>query len=149
MKLTLHTDYALRVLMTLTLLQDRVVTIDELARRHRVSENHLRKVAQSLGALGLVAGLRGRAGGLRLAVDPRRVRMGGIVRALEDDPGLVACLGDAPAACVLSGACRLTGALARALDAFYAELDRLTLADLVGSAPAMRARLGLADADAS
>ncbi|MGP9818465.1 RrF2 family transcriptional regulator [Salinarimonas sp. NSM] len=149
MKLTLHTDYALRVLMTLALIPDRIATIDELARRHRVSENHLRKVAQSLVGMGLVRGVRGRAGGLRLAVRPADVRMGAVVRALEDDPGLVACLGDAPATCVLSGACRLTGALARALDAFYAELDRLTLADLVGRGPAMRARLGLAEAEPS
>jgi Rrf2 family nitric oxide-sensitive transcriptional repressor len=37
MKLTAHTDYGLRVLMTLALLDDRLVTIDELAQRHRLS----------------------------------------------------------------------------------------------------------------
>ena len=144
MKLTLHTDYALRVLMTLAVVDGRVVTIDELARRHRISENHLRKVAQTLVALGLVASVRGRAGGLKLACDPTDVRMGTVVRTLEDDLRLVECLGDGPSSCALAGACRLTGALARALEAFFAELDRLTLADLAGLKPAMRERLGLA-----
>ncbi|GGK20766.1 RrF2 family transcriptional regulator [Salinarimonas ramus] len=143
MKLTVHTDYALRVLMTLAVLDERIVTIEELARRHRISENHLRKVAQTLIRMGLVAGVRGRAGGLRLAVDPAGLRMGGVVRALEEDMSLVECLGEGPAGCALAGACRLTGALARALEAFLAELDRITLADLAGLRPAMRARLGI------
>ena len=143
MKLTTHTDYGLRVLMTLAVLNDRVVTIDELAQRHRVSKNHLMKVAQTLVRLGYVKGMRGRAGGLRLAQTPADIRMGAVVRALEDDISLVACLGEGPSSCVLAGACRLTRALAQALEAFFAELDKLTLADLVGTAPVMRERLGL------
>jgi Rrf2 family nitric oxide-sensitive transcriptional repressor len=143
MRLTVHTDYALRVLMTLAVIDDRVVSIDELAKRHRVSKNHLMKVAQTLVGLGLVRSVRGRAGGIRLARDPREIRMGAVVRDLEDDMGLVECLGVEPAACVLTGACRLTRALAQALEAFLAELDKLTLADLAVGRPAMRKRLGL------
>jgi hypothetical protein len=63
--------------------------------------------------------------------------------ALEDDMRLVECLGEGPATCVLTGACRLTRALARALEAFLAELDKLTLADLAGGRTAMRDRLGM------
>lgn len=143
MKLTVHTDYALRVLTTLAVVDDRIVTIDELARRHRISEHHLRKVAQTLVGLGLVTSVRGRAGGLKLAREPGDLRMGAVVRAIEEDLRLVECLGDGPASCALAGACRLTGALARALNAFFAELDRLTLADLAGLRPAMRERLGM------
>jgi Rrf2 family nitric oxide-sensitive transcriptional repressor len=147
MRLTVHTDYALRVLMTLAVVADRVVTIDELARRHRVSKNHLMKVAQTLVGLGFVQSVRGRAGGLRLARDPREIRMGAVVRALEDDMRLVECLGEGPATCIFTGACRLTRALAQALEAFLAELDKLTLADLAGLRPAMRERLGLSEAE--
>jgi Rrf2 family nitric oxide-sensitive transcriptional repressor len=143
MRLTVHTDYALRVLMTLALLSDRVVTIDELARRHRVSKNHLMKVAQTLVGLGLVQSVRGRAGGLRLARDSREIRMGAVVRDLEGDLRLVECLGEGPATCVFTGACRLTRALTDALQAFLAELDKVTLADLAGAGPGMRERMGL------
>lgn len=146
MKLTTHTDYGLRVLMTLAVLNDRVVTIDELAQRHRVSKNHLMKVAQTLVRLGYVRSVRGRAGGLRLARAPGDIRMGAVTRALEDDISLVDCLGEGPSSCVLAGACRLTRALAQALEAFFAELDNLTLADLVGMTPVMRERLGLSPA---
>ena len=65
MRLTLHTDYGLRMLMSLAVIDDRVVTIDELAKRHGVSKNHLMKVAQTLVGLGLVTSVRalpGKAG---------------------------------------------------------------------------------------
>src|SRR3712207_3409860 len=99
MRLTVHNDYALRVPMTLAVIDDRVVTIDELAKRYRVSKNHLMKVAQTLVRLGLVQGVRGRAGGLWLRGEPREMRMGAVVGELEDDMRLVECLGEGPATC--------------------------------------------------
>jgi Rrf2 family nitric oxide-sensitive transcriptional repressor len=129
--------------MTLAVLNGRVVTIDELARRHRVSKNHLMKVAQTLVAKGLVMSVRGRAGGLKLARDPQEMRMGAVVKALEEDIRLVECLGEGPVSCILAGPCRLTRALAQAVDAFFAELDQLTLADLASPRPAMLERLGM------
>lgn len=145
MRLTMHTDYALRVLMTLAVVDEgRLVTIEELAGRHRVSRNHLMKVAQTLVGLGLVRGVRGRRGGLALALPPEDIRMGNVVRMLETDMELVACLGNKPASCALVSLCRLTGAFRGAVEAFLAELDRLTLADLVFNRSGMRGRLAIA-----
>lgn len=145
MRLTTHTDYALRVLMSLAVADEgRLVTIEDLAARHRISRNHLMKVAQTLVRLGLVKGVRGRTGGLALAVDPQELRMGHVVRMLESDMEVVACLGRDPAGCALTGLCRLTGAFSRAVEAFLAELDRLTLADLVLQRAGVRERLAIA-----
>lgn len=144
MRLTSHTDYALRILMALGAVSDRLMTIEELAARHRISRNHLMKVAQSLVGLGLVKSVRGRRGGLMLGRLPSEIRMGTVIRALETDCELVACLGTAPETCVFSGVCRLTGALRQAMTAFFAELDQLTLADLVANRQAVRARLQVA-----
>lgn len=144
MRLTFHTDYALRVLMTLAALDDsRLATIEELADRHRISRNHLQKVAQTLIGLGLVRSVRGRRGGLALAVSPQDIRMGTVIRLLETDMELVACLGSTPATCALTGLCRLTGAFRDAVEAFFAELDRLTLADLVFNRASLRSRLAI------
>lgn len=144
MRLTAHTDYALRVLIALAALKgEQRVTIQDLARRHRVSANHLMKVVRRLVHLGLVKGARGRNGRLTLAIPADHLRIGQIVRALETDIQLVACLGDdTSASCVFTGICGLTGALRGALDAFFAELDRLTLADLAGPHHGLQARLG-------
>ena len=40
-RLTLHTDFALRLLMLLTLEPDGLHTIAEVARRYNISRNHL------------------------------------------------------------------------------------------------------------
>lgn len=144
MRLTSHTDYGLRILMSLAVMDNRLVTIEELADRHRISRNHLMKVAQSLVSHGLVKGVRGRRGGLTLAKAPAEIRMGQVVRKLETDVELVACLGDSAATCVFTGVCRLTGALRNAMEAFFKELDQLTLADLVTNRAGVGQRLALA-----
>jgi Rrf2 family nitric oxide-sensitive transcriptional repressor len=145
MRLTAHTDFSLRVLMTLAVAEKRVVTIDELARRHRLSKNHLMKVAQTLVAAGYVESVRGRAGGLRLARPAGAIRMGEVVRVLEKDSRLVECLGTGPADCALAGACVLTRKMSEALEAFFADLNRSTLADLVAPRKLIRERLGYED----
>jgi Rrf2 family nitric oxide-sensitive transcriptional repressor len=146
MRLTSHTDFALRLLMSLAVVEERLVTIEELATRHKLSRNHLMKVAQTLVALGYVTGVRGRSGGLRLAKPASSIRMGEVVRALENETRLVECLGDGPATCVLSGACLLTRSLDQAMEAFFASLNQMTLADIVAPRRTLRQRLGLSDA---
>ena len=135
MRLTLHTDYALRVLMHLGRLRPgELASIREVADAHRISENHLVKVVHGLGRAGFVATLRGRGGGLRLAKAPGEIRVGDVVRHAEEDMALVACFkpdGPPGGGCVLAGACRLQGLLGEALGAFLAVLDRATLADLL------------------
>jgi Rrf2 family transcriptional regulator, nitric oxide-sensitive transcriptional repressor len=143
MKLTSHTDFALRLLMSLAAVEERLLTIEELATRHSLSRNHLMKVAQTLVSLGYVTGVRGRAGGLRLAKPASGICMGEVVRALEGDTRLVECLGVGPTTCILSGACLLTHSMRRALEAFFASLDEVTLADLVAPRLALRQRLGV------
>lgn len=143
MRLTTHTDYALRVLIALAATDSRLMTIEELAERHSVSRNHLMKVVQTLVGHGLVRSVRGRKGGLTLALPASEIRVGRTIRMLETDQALVACLGSEPENCVLTGCCRLTSALRGALESFFRDLDRLTLADLVVDRVAIRKRLEL------
>lgn len=144
-RLTLHTDYALRVLMYLGLRGEGLASIREIAEAYRISENHLTKVVHGLARAGFVETLRGRGGGLRLALPPERISIGAVVRRTEEDMALVACFADAHA-CAIAGPCRLQSLLGEALGAFLAVLDRATLADLLGPGrAAMISRLGLAD----
>jgi Rrf2 family nitric oxide-sensitive transcriptional repressor len=142
MRLTLHTDYALRTLMLLALDPSRAHTIEEVSRRYGISRNHLMKVARTLVQSGFVAGMRGRGGGLRLSRDPAAVSLGAVVRATEDGFALVECFDAQHSRCAIRQACGLRGPLQEALDAFLAALDRYSLADLVGS-PVMVARMRL------
>jgi Rrf2 family nitric oxide-sensitive transcriptional repressor len=132
MRLTAFTDYSLRVLVHVATAPEGRTTIAEVARAFRISEHHLVKVAHLLGREGFLVNTRGRGGGLALARNASDINVGALVRMTEG--------GDAPAecfredgACVIAPACRLAGVLQEALDAFYAVLDRYTLADLVAN----------------
>jgi Rrf2 family nitric oxide-sensitive transcriptional repressor len=140
MKLTLHTDYSLRVLMTLAILADRRVTIEELATRHQISKRQLMRVSATLIRLGLVDSIRGRRGGLSLAKPPAEISLGAVVRATEKDMELVPCM--AGGSCVFTGICLATHAVREAFAAFIQELDRITLADAVRTRPGLSQRLG-------
>lgn len=151
MRLTVHTDYALRTLIFLAVLPDRLGTIHEVASAYAISENHLTKVVHRLGQLGYVETVRGRRGGIRLAKPPADISVGAVVRDTEDDFALVDCggPGSTAAPCRLLGGCVLQGALTEALAAFMAVLDRYTLADLANPHDDMARRLMLLEPAAS
>ncbi len=130
MRLTVYTDYSLRVLMFLALKENGLATIAEIAASYRISRNHLMKVAHQLGIAGYVNTVRGKGGGLRLARPPQLIVLGEVVRHTEPDMALLPCF-DSPAECRISRCCGLYDVLAEANSAFLAVLDRYTLADLV------------------
>lgn len=133
MNLTLFTDYALRVLIyTANQPDGKLVQVDEIARVYGISRNHLTKAVHRLGQMGYLETVRGRGGGMRLALPARDIRVGDVVRAVEDDFAVVGCF--ANDSCVLLPGCRLKRALGEAVDAFLETLNRYTLADIAASA---------------
>ena len=138
MRLAEYTDYTLRVLMYCAARPERLVTISELAEQHDLSRNHLTKIVTDLGRQGLLETTRGRGGGLRLGRDPARIRIGDVVRASETDFRLVECFDPQTNACALSPSCRLRLLFQDGLQAFFAQLDGATLADIVGPLPPLR-----------
>jgi len=143
MRLTTYSDYALRVLMYLALKGEDLATIGEIAGRYDISKNHLMKVVQELGHLGLVETVRGKGGGLRLAKRPEDIGVGEVIRATEEGFALVECFDAARNECLIDGACGLKGALHEALQAFLAVLDDYSLADFLKRPAALRQRLHL------
>lgn len=148
MRLTLHTDYALRVLMYLALRPGRLSTIQTIADSYNISKNHLMKVSQQLGRNGYVKTIRGRTGGLQLAHDPADINIGDVVRLMEEDFQIVECFTTGISKCVITKSCGLSGILHTALDAWLAVLDQYTLADTISKPAAMRKQLGLDEAAA-
>lgn len=130
MRLTQLTDYSLRVLMYLAARPERLATIQEIASAYGISENHLMKVVHRLGQHGFVETVRGRGGGMRLNGRAENIRLGAVVRAVEEDFQVVECFGSKDT-CRITDVCRLKGVLHQALGAFLKSLDTWTLADLV------------------
>jgi Rrf2 family transcriptional regulator, nitric oxide-sensitive transcriptional repressor len=133
MKLTLYTDYSLRVLIYLASKpKDKLSTIKEIADAYHISKNHLMKVTYELGKMGIIETIRGRYGGIKLAKEPEGINIGKLVRKTEEDFELVECFGNNNS-CVITPVCGLKHALAKALNAYLSVLDGYTLADLVSN----------------
>jgi Rrf2 family nitric oxide-sensitive transcriptional repressor len=130
MRLTLYTDYSLRVLLYLAYNGDRIVTITELANFYKISRNHLVKVVHELGLSGYILTTRGKRGGIRLARPAENIVIGEVVRQTEPDFDLLECLNPLTDHCVITNVCKLKSILFRARDNFLGDLDKYTLADL-------------------
>lgn len=131
MRLTLHTDYALRVLLYAGLKGRTLVTIPQLVRHFDMSKGHAIKVVHGLARKGYLETTRGRNGGLRLARAPEQIGVGAVVRDMEPELGVVGCLQQPSGYCRIEECCGLRRALREATEAFLATLDRYTIADLL------------------
>lgn len=130
MRLTKFSDYSLRVLILAASKQGQNVTIEEAARLYDISAPHLKKVVRTLTGEGFLKGMRGRAGGFRLAMAPEQIVLGQVIRKTEPDFALVECFLPENA-CGITCSCKLPPILNKMLGAMFEVLDQYTLADLV------------------
>ena len=133
MRLTIFTDYSLRVLMYLGAhrADPRLATINDVAGAYGISENHLMKVVHHLAQRGYVETTRGKGGGMRLAKAPASINLGQVLRDAEEDFAIVECFQEGNSNCPIMPACNLIPILARAMKAFFDVIDAHTLADLL------------------
>lgn len=130
MRLTIRTNLALRTLMVCAANPGRIVRKADVAGAVNASENHLAQVINRLGQTGFLTTLRGRGGGFVLARPAAQISIGAVFRAFEADLPFIECQ-SAQNTCPLHEVCRMRAHLSRAVEAFYATLDPLPLADLV------------------
>lgn len=142
MQLSLHADYACRVLIYLAVSNVPRSSIEEIANSFRISQNHLVKVVHRLGQLGFIETTRGRNGGICLAMAPGKISMGEVIRQMEPHFEVVECFNPSSNACPIVSVCGLQPALMRARDAFLGTLDAVTLADVMVKEKALAKTLG-------
>lgn len=128
MQLTKQTNYGLRILMYCAA-RDESVRLGDVARFYGMSETFLHKVLLVLRDAGFVITMRGRTGGLKLARPAKDIRVGDVVRAMEERIELAECF-RADSGCPLEQSCGLNEALHGALDAFFTVLNSYTIADI-------------------
>ena len=130
MRLSAFSDYSLQVLMFLGSHRERLSTILEIAEFYGISENHLMKVVNQLSTMGYVDTVRGKGGGMRLAMEPKKIKLGDVIRNTESDFALAECFGD-NSVCRIQTACALQTVLSSALAGMFNVLDKHTLEDII------------------
>jgi len=129
-KLTLYTDYSLRVLLYLASKPDELGTITEISDFFKISRNHLVKVVHNLGMLGLIITVRGKNGGIKLASSPDKIFISDVVKNTEPDMDILECFNPETDQCVISSSCHLKLVLHDARASFMNVLGQYTLADI-------------------
>ena len=129
MQLTQFSDIGLRLLMYLA--KERsvgpAITLAEVSSQFNIPRNHLAKVAAKLVKNGWIESIRGRSGGLRLAIEPSEINLGQVLRVLEGHTEVIDCN---KLQCRLKAVCNLRALLANAYAAFFNTLDQHSLADV-------------------
>ncbi|MCC0031358.1 MAG: Rrf2 family transcriptional regulator [Brucellaceae bacterium] len=130
MRLTSFTDYGLRMLMRMASAPEVAFSTAELAEEFNLSRNHLTKIMQQLARGGIVETRRGGSGGAILCRNAADIRLGDVVRLLEQGQALVECFRTGDSDCTIEGCCRLKARLRHAEARFIDDLNRSTLADI-------------------
>ena len=132
MQLTLHADYAFRVLLYLgSQPPGHIASTREISGAYGISRHHLIRVAQTLARHGYVKITGGREGGLTLARDPQTIRLGDVIRKAETNLRVVECFDRETNCCPIISVCQLKPVLSLALNAFLSVMDDYTLADML------------------
>jgi Rrf2 family nitric oxide-sensitive transcriptional repressor len=142
MNLTSHADYTMRLLIHLAIQRSGTATIQEIATNYGISRNHLMKVANQAVQAGYVTAVRGRAGGLSLAKEPQEIKIGQVLRSVEDWT-MVECFDPSENSCRITQGCGLRPILKEALDAYFSVLDGYSLADVIRRKALLVQLLGL------
>src|SRR4051812_18535604 len=89
-------------------------TIAQIAQAFGVSEHHMVKVVHSLGRAGWLANVRGKGGGLELAMPASKIVIGKVVRHTEGRAIMAECFEEGNE-CNITADCRLKDVLADAV----------------------------------
>jgi Rrf2 family nitric oxide-sensitive transcriptional repressor len=129
MRLSLHTDYALRTLIYLATSTGRA-TIAAVAGFYGISAAHIAKVVQQLARRGYVRSIRGVGGGIELARRPEEIVLASLILELEGNLHLLECVA-ADGLCVIESFCKLKRVLAEAERVQVEYLQSVTLRDVL------------------
>lgn len=143
MRLTLYSDYSLRVLIYLGLKGQDISTISEISDNYNISKEHLRKVVHNLSKEGYIITSTGRSGGLSLAKPASEIFVGEVVRKTEEDFRIVECFDPIQNKCVIEKDCKLKHVLNSALFSFFNVLDKYTIEDLLAPRPLLSNSLNI------
>ncbi|MDP1574977.1 MAG: Rrf2 family transcriptional regulator [Coxiellaceae bacterium] len=142
MQLTQFTDYSLRSLIYIAVRKD-VCKIADISEAYGISQHHLTKIIHNLSKIGMIKTIRGKNGGITLVENASRLNLKKIILQLEPHFDLVPCFNIKKQNCCIAPACKLKRILHDAQKAFFAVLEKFTLADILENEKALQNLLGI------
>lgn len=131
MYLSKFTDYSFRALIYLANNTDRLCTVEELSTSLDISEHHLKKIIQKLAKTDYVISLKGRAGGLKLGLEPKEIVLSEVLKLTEENLNIAGCFSNRNDCPMMFKGCKLKCIMNNALNAFINEFSNHTLADVL------------------
>ncbi len=135
MRLTTKSRYGTRMLLDLALHGDKgPVPLGDIAKRQNISLKYLEKLIPKLKEAGLITSQRGPFGGHVLAKAPEEIRIGDIVRVLEEKTAITDCAERNEKLCGVcnrAGDCLSRWVWIEASKAMFQRLDTITLGTLI------------------
>lgn len=83
---------------------DSILSLEEIAKKEKISQGFLEEIASSLRKAGLINGTRGAGGGYSLSKNPKEISVADVVVAIDGPVAMVDCL-SLDKGCVLEGQC--------------------------------------------
>jgi Rrf2 family protein len=131
MRLSTRGLYGTRALLDIALHYNGApIPLREVARRQEISIQYLEQLVSLLVKAGMLASVRGAAGGVRLAKSPEEIKLSQVIGILEGSIAPAKCVDD-PKACSRSDFCVTRDVWAQMKEATAQVLESTTLQDLV------------------
>ena len=129
MRLTVKTDYCLRVLIYLQKNKQKV-KIQEIADDYEISKNHLSVAVNALSELGYIFSSSGPKGGIEFNPAYANKTVGELILKIEEF-NIVDCFNSEKQTCTISSNCKLKSMLKKATNAFVNDLKTYKITDLI------------------
>lgn len=107
-----------------------LLSLDDIARKERVSRGFLEEIAAFLRVAGLIEGRRGPNGGYRLRTAPDRISIADVIKAIEGPLALVDCLGS-EVGCLLASTCSSRNVWSAIQAQILSTLAAVSVADVI------------------
>ena len=128
--ITRDTDYALRALGFISGRRNSIVSVSELVRELRIPRPFLRKILQVLNKEGILESHKGKGGGFRLAVSPKKLYLMDLIQIFQGQFQLNECFFK-KAICPDVRTCALKKKIDIIEEQVIRELSTITLASLL------------------
>ena len=136
MRISKKTQYGLRAMAFLAdvFKKDKVFSLREISKKEDISFDYLEKIISKLEKNRLVKSKRGIKGGYCLARHPRKIKVGEIIKILEETIAPVKCLvieKENKYKCPRKKVCKTISVWQKVQDSLNSTLNSITLADLI------------------